>query len=168
MAEKPEVNKSEAIRDYYKANPKAKAQEVADGLTKKGITVSVGLVNTVKSKHNKRQAARKASKKRAIETKSNGVNKTQAVRDYLKAHKKAKNAEVVEALGKRGITITANYVGNIKAKLNTRRQAVRKVVAKGGIGVPEIKSALTFIKSIGSVAAAKKALDVAQEIRAIV
>ena len=41
-------------------------------------------------------------------------------------------------------------------------------VAKGEIGVPEIKAALAFIKSIGSVAAAKKVLDVAQEIRAIV
>ena len=163
-----EVNKSEAIRDFFKANPKAKSQEVADGLAKKSITVSVGLVNTVKSKHNKRQAARKAAKKQTVETKSNGMNKTQAVRDYLRAHKKAKNAEVVEALGKRGITITANYVGNIKATHNTRRRAVRNVVAKGGIGVPEIKLALTFIKSIGSVAAAKKALDVAQEIRAIV
>jgi hypothetical protein len=163
-----EVNKSEAIRDFFKANPKAKSQEAADGLAKKGITVSVGLVNTVKSKHNKRQAARKAAKKQAAERKSNGVNKTQAVRDYLKAHKKAKNAEVVEALGEQGITITANYVGNIKATHNTRRRAVRKVVAKGGIGIPEIKSALAFIKTFGSISAAKKALDVAQEIRAIV
>ena len=59
------------------------------------------------------------------------VSKTQAVRDYLKTHKKAKNAEVVEALAKRGITITANYVGNIKATRNKRRRAVRTVVAKG-------------------------------------
>ena len=27
MAEKPEVNRSEAIRDYFKLNPKAKTQE---------------------------------------------------------------------------------------------------------------------------------------------
>lgn len=162
------INKSEAIRDYFKANPTSKAQEVVDGLAKKGISVSVGLVNTVKSKHNKRQAARKAAKKQAVESKTNGVSKTQAVRDYLKAHKKARNAEVVEALGKQGVTITANYVGNIKATHNKRRRAVRKVVAKGGVGIPEIKSALAFIKSIGGVAAAKKALEVAQEIRAIV
>ncbi len=164
----PEINKSEAIRDYFNANPKAKAQEVADALTKKGITVSVGLVNTVKSKHNKRQTARKAARKQAVGTNSNGVNKTQAVRDFLKGNKKAKNAEVVEALAKKGITVSSNYVSNIKTTHNKRGRAVRTVVAKGGVGIPEVKAALAFIKLTGSVTAAKKALEVAQEIRAIV
>ena len=96
------------------------------------------------------------------------VNKTQAVSDYFKAHKKAKNVEVVEALAKKGITITANYVGNIKSTHNKRGRAVRKVVAKGGVGIPEVKAALAFLKLVGSVAAAKHALEVAQEIREIV
>ncbi len=165
----PEVNKSQAIRDYYKAHSTAKAQEVADALTKQGISVTANLVNTVKSKHNKRQAAKKAAKSGAkIMDKKPEVSKMQAARDYLKAHKKARNAEVVEALGKQGITITANYVGNIKATHIKRRRVVRKAVATGGIGVPEIKAALAYIKAIGSVAAAKQALAVAQEIRAIV
>ena len=96
------------------------------------------------------------------------VNKTQAVREFLKANKKAKNAEVVAALAKNGITITANYVGNIKATHNKRNRAVRKVVAKGGIGIPEVKAALALIKLAGSVEAAKAALGVAEEIKAIV
>jgi len=96
------------------------------------------------------------------------VNKTQAVRNYLKANKKAKNQQVVEALAKQGITISANYVGNIKATHNKRRRAVRTVVAKGGVGIPEVKAALAFIKLTGSVASAKQALAVAQEIREIV
>jgi hypothetical protein len=96
------------------------------------------------------------------------VNKTQAVREYLKANKKAKNQAVVEALAKKGITISANYVGNIKAHHNKRQRAARKVVAKGGVGIPEVKAALAFLKAMGSVAAATKALAVAQEIRDIV
>ena len=96
------------------------------------------------------------------------VNKTQAVKDYLKANRKAKNKEVVEALAKKGIAITANYVGNIKATHNKRQRAVRKVVAKGGVGIPEVKAALAFLKLTGSVAAATQALAVAQEIREIV
>ena len=100
--------------------------------------------------------------------KKSGVNKTKAVRDYFKSHKKAKNSEVVEAMAKQGITITANYVGNIKAKHNIHRRAVRKVVAKGGVGIPEVKAALAFIKLTGSVKAATQALAVAQEIREIV
>lgn len=100
--------------------------------------------------------------------KKNGVNKSQAVREFLKANRKAKNQEVVDALAKKGITISANYVATIKAKHNIRRRAVRKVVATGGVGIPEVKAALAFLKATGSVAAAKQALAVAQEIREIV
>ena len=96
------------------------------------------------------------------------VNKTHAVKDYLKANPKAKNQAVVDALAKKGITISANYVGNIKAIHNKRRRAMRKVVAKGGVGIPEVKAALAFLKVTGTVAAATKALAVAQEIREIV
>ena len=96
------------------------------------------------------------------------VNKSQAVREYLKANRKAKNREVVEALGKKGITITANYVATIKATHNRRRRAARKIAVKGGVGIPEVKAALTFLKLTGSVGAATKALAVAQEIREIV
>ena len=46
--------------------------------------------------------------------KTNGVNKSKAIRDYFKSHKKAKPQEVVDALAKQGITTTANYVSNLK------------------------------------------------------
>ena len=75
---------------------------------------------------------------------------------------------MVEALAKQGITITANYVRNIKVKHNKRRRATRTVVAKAGIGIPEVKAALTFIKAAGSVQAAKEAFAVAQDIKKIV
>jgi hypothetical protein len=96
------------------------------------------------------------------------VNKSHAVREYLKANRKAKNQEVVDALAKKGIKITANYVGNIKATHNKRRRAMRTVVAKGGVGIPEVKAALAFLKITGSIKAATQALVVAQEIREIV
>ncbi len=96
------------------------------------------------------------------------VNKTQAVKVYLKANPKAKNQAVVDALAKKGITISANYVATIKTTHNKRRQATRKIVTKGGVGIPEVKAALAFLKVTGSVAAATKALHVAQEIREIV
>ena len=96
------------------------------------------------------------------------VNRSQAIRDYYKVNKKAKTQEVIDALGKKGITVTANLVTTVKSKHNIHRRAVRKVVAKGGVGIPEVKAALAFIKLTGGVAAAKQALAVAQEIREIV
>jgi len=96
------------------------------------------------------------------------VNKSQAIRDYYKSNKKAKTAEVIDALAKTGIAVTGNLVTTVKSKHNTRHRAVRKVVAKGGVGIPEVKAALAFIKLTGSVAAAKQALAVAEDIKKIV
>jgi len=173
----PEINKSQAIRDYYKLNPKAKTQEVVDALAKKGITVTVGLVNNVKSTHNKKRAAKRAAKGQVVETK--GVvtvaksvdkkpSKTQAVKDFYKKNPKASNQEAVDALAKEGITITTNYISNIKSNRKKRRTVVKAAVAKGQIGIPEIKAALTFLKAVGSVSAAKQALAAAEEIKKIV
>jgi len=96
------------------------------------------------------------------------VNKTQTVREYLKANRKASNQEVVEALAKKGIAITTNYVANIKATSKKRRRAVKKVVAKRGVGIPEIKAALGLLKVCGSIKAANEALAAAYEIKEMV
>jgi hypothetical protein len=100
--------------------------------------------------------------------KNEKVNKAQAVKEYFKANPKARNQAVVDAFAKKGIKISANYVATIKTTHNRRRKATRKVVAKGGVGIPEVKAALAFLKVVGSVAAGTKALAVAQEIREIV
>ena len=179
MADKPEVNRSQAIRDYFTTNPKAKTKEVVDALAKQGITVTVGLVTNVKSTHNKKQAAKRAAKKAAASPRAEAktvekkpeVNRSQAIRDYLKANRKATAQEVVDALAKKGITVTVGLVTNVTSKSKKRRRAVKQVVAAvapTGIGVKEIKEALTFIKTVGSEAAAKQALAAAVEIKKIV
>ena len=58
----PDLNKSEAVRDYFKSNPKATTQEVVDALAKQGITIAAGLVRNIKSKHNKSALPRKRPK----------------------------------------------------------------------------------------------------------
>ncbi|MGO8752327.1 MAG: hypothetical protein ACLQNE_40835 [Thermoguttaceae bacterium] len=95
------------------------------------------------------------------------INKTQAVREYLQAHPHTPNKGVAEALTKQGISITANHVGTIKAKSRKRRSAVKAVVTKSGLGIPELKLAMGLLKACGSVAAAKEALVAADEIKAI-
>jgi hypothetical protein len=51
------------------------------------------------------------------------VNKTQAVRDYLKTHPKAMSGEIATALSKQGVKITAGHVANIKTQINKARKA---------------------------------------------
>ena len=59
---KKTINKSQAIRDYVKANRKAGPTEVQAALAKKGIKVSPALVSTVKSNSAKKKAAGKKVK----------------------------------------------------------------------------------------------------------
>jgi hypothetical protein len=66
------------------------------------------------------------------------------------------------------VQVSVNLVKTVKSSHNKRRKAVRTVVTKGGVGIPEVKAALTFIKTVGSVSAAKQALAAAEEIRKIV
>ncbi|MGO8745930.1 MAG: hypothetical protein ACLQNE_08060, partial [Thermoguttaceae bacterium] len=53
----------------------------------------------------------------------------------------------------------------VKAKKQKRRQVVKEVVEKRGVGIPEIKAALACLKVCGNVAAAKEALAAAEEIK---
>ena len=64
------------------------------------------------------------------------VNKTQAVKEYLKANPTAKNQAVVEAMAKKGITLTANYVATIKTQIKKARTAKKAAVAKPVAAVP--------------------------------
>ena len=92
-------------------------------------------------------------------------SKSQAVRDYLKANPTAGNKEVAEGLAAAGIKVTTNLVASIKARIAKRREVVKTVVSKSGIGIPEIKAGLALLKVCGSVAAAKEALAAAEEIK---
>ena len=56
---KPEVNRSEAIREAYKALPDAKAKEIVAHLKAKGIEVTEGLVYQVKKMSKKKKPGRK-------------------------------------------------------------------------------------------------------------
>jgi hypothetical protein len=62
MAKKPKVNKTQAVKEYLKANPTAKNQAVADALAKKGITLSANYVATIKTQIKKTGNAKKAAK----------------------------------------------------------------------------------------------------------
>jgi hypothetical protein len=63
---KHKINKSEAIREQFQLNPKAKASEVVATLGKKGIAVKQGLVYMIKGgmmqrkSHKRQKAARVA------------------------------------------------------------------------------------------------------------
>jgi len=60
------------------------------------------------------------------------VNKTQAVREYLKDHPGAMSKEIAAALTKQGIKINAGHVANIKTKIN-KETATKKAAKKPAV-----------------------------------
>ncbi|EMB15420.1 hypothetical protein [Rhodopirellula europaea] len=83
-------NKSQAIRDYYGANPDAKPMEVAAELGKKGIVVTPAFVSTVKSTtmgKSAKKSARKSAKKSApsVKKSSKGAKRGRPVGSTNKA-----------------------------------------------------------------------------------
>ena len=100
------------------------------------------------------------------ETKPVPVNKTAAVRQYMKARPQTKRYQI--DLSKKGIKVTANDVSGIKTKEQKRRHLVKTVVERRGVGAAEIKAALNCLRACGSVSAAKEALAAAEEIKRVV
>ena len=55
---------------------------------------------------------------------ADGVNKSQAIRDYYKANRKAKPKQVVEAMAEQGIKVSAQYVSTIRT--NSKKKSQKK------------------------------------------
>ncbi len=108
----------------------------------------------------------KATAPKAEKRSKREVNKSQAVRDYLAAHPDAKNPEVKEALAKKGIEITTNYVSIIKGQAK-QAKAPKKAEVKGNIGVPELRAAMALVKAAGSFEGAAQALAIVKEIQEV-
>ncbi len=70
------------------------------------------------------------------------VNKSQAVRDYLKTHPKAMSGEIAAALNKQGIKITPAHVATVKSQSNRARAAKKVAKAKPVVAVPAVVDAV--------------------------
>jgi hypothetical protein len=65
MAKKPAVNKSQTVRDYFKAHPGTSNKDVAEALTKQGVKLSASHVANIKSKMDVSKGKRKRRSKAA-------------------------------------------------------------------------------------------------------
>jgi len=60
--EKPQINKTQAVRDYVKAHPWAMSGEIANALNEQGIDITPRHVSAIRSKDSKTRAAKKEAK----------------------------------------------------------------------------------------------------------
>ncbi len=175
MAKAKKVSKTQAVKNYLKTNPDATPKVISEDLKKQGIEITVNYAGNIKSELNKQARSKKPAAKPAAKAAAakpsapaKPVNKTQAVKEYLHEHHNAKPLEVVAALKKEGVHVKASYVASIKSKSKRRKKAVRQVVETTGIGIPEIKAAISLLKLTNGVVGAREALAAAQEIMKVV
>lgn len=87
--------------------------------------------------------------------------KSQAVRDYLAANKKAKGPEVVAALAEKGIKVSLPMVYNLKAR-NRMGKRRRKAQAAGqdvSVSLTHLLAAKKLVEAVGGIEQALKAVQ---------
>ncbi|MBI3848476.1 MAG: hypothetical protein HY292_27910, partial [Planctomycetes bacterium] len=98
----PPTNLSQSIRDYLSQNPNSMPKDVVAALKAKGVLVAPGLVGLIKHsmKRGARNSAGKAIKRATVAAKAvgrpkaGGVNRSQAIRDYMKQNPGAKPKQI--------------------------------------------------------------------------
>jgi len=95
------------------------------------------------------------------------VNKSQEIRDYVSANRTASAKDVVDALKKKGIKVSAPMVANVKSKAgltrNRRGRPPGSTSAKAGrikggdVALDTLIEAKRFVTKVGS---AQQAIDV--------
>jgi hypothetical protein len=87
--------------------------------------------------------------------------KSQAIRDFLKANPKAKASEVVTALAQKGITVSGPMVYTLKARnrMGKRRKQARSSGQTIGLSISSLLAAKRLVDEVGGIDQAREALD---------
>jgi len=132
MAKRPEVTKTQAVREYLKSHREAKPLEVAQALTKQGIKITAGHVSNIKNKLKARRLVRKAAKVAAAAPAVAATEPAQAAPE-----------------------IAASPAGTIAL---AHVKAVAQTVQAAG-GFDKLNELLTVIKEVGGMKKFKDLLD---------
>lgn len=107
------------------------------------------------------------------------INKSQAIRDALRANRDKSPTEISEMLKTKGIEVNSQYVSTIKSSMRKTSKAVRNVrrgiqqagrksrlngVSDFGNGLQVINAAVELLKAAGGIDQAKAALATVEEI----
>lgn len=107
------------------------------------------------------------------------INKSQAIREALRANRDKTPIEIAELLKSGGVDVNAQYVSTIKSNMRNTSQAVRKVrrgiqragrksrlsgASQFGNGLHVINAAVELLKIAGGIEQAKAALATVEEI----
>ncbi|MBI3848468.1 MAG: hypothetical protein HY292_27870 [Planctomycetes bacterium] len=167
------MNRSQAIRDYMKQNPGAKPKQILAAMKAKGVVVSMSLVTSVKYAKPK-GSAKKPVAKPVNGPKTRGINKSQAIRDFMAQNPSAGPSAIRTGLKAKGIVVTDSLVSAIKYSKKRPSKATGRPVGRprgkrlgrppvsasnGQLRAEDLLAAKAFVDRVGGSAAALKALD---------
>src|SRR6266852_1718529 len=107
------------------------------------------------------------------------INKSQAIRDALRANRDKTPSEIAELLKAKGIDVNGQYVSTVKSNMRKTRRAVRKMrrgirragrkstVVGGNLtdnGLQVMNAAVDLLKVAGGMDQARAALSTVEEI----
>ena len=115
---------------------------------------------------------------------ASGVNKSQAIRDYLEQHPGASPNQIVAGLKEQGVDVSVSLASNVKYTMGGRRGKVRRrrrVAARannggdGGAGgrrgrpsmaltMDDLLATIKLVTQVGSPAKVRKALEVLDQL----
>ena len=105
--------------------------------------------------------------------KKRGVNKSQAIRDYLAKQPDAKLKTIIAAMKGRGITVSDSLANAVKyEKGRSGKKKVTKApvsrgakAASGALSVDDLLEAKSLVDCLGGIDRAQKALETLQKLR---
>ncbi|WP_166821879.1 hypothetical protein [Thalassoroseus pseudoceratinae] len=119
----------------------------------------------------------------AKKTASGGVNKSQAIRDYLSEKPGATASEIVPALEEKGISVTPGLVSQVKSTIGgskpTRKTTKKKKggakktsapkatrsTSKSSLSATELMNAKKFADELGGIERTRQALDMLEQLK---
>ena len=131
---KPELSKSDIIRDFVTKNPTLSISEVATMLGERGTQVSKNLVYVVKgkmkAKKHKEQREKAEAKAATAASGDAPTSKSAAIHAILKGNRKMKTKDVLSALAEKGISVSEKMVYYVKGKMKGQRGRKKQMVAQ--------------------------------------
>jgi arginine repressor len=172
----PSLSKSDAVKEYMSSNPNATAKEVVTNLKRAGIKVSLSLVAKLKSKGTK-PSRPKASSTHAASNGSAETSKADRIRQVAQGMKKpVRPRDVIAALAAEGIAVSSAQVSTTLRAMGMRRRRRGSkpaeaapgrpaMSASGSLSLDSLLAAKKLVVALGSVEAAKTAVDALAKLR---
>lgn len=175
MANPERGTRSKAIREYLKSHPQAGPKEIVAALGAEGIQVTSGLVSNIKYGKLKTGGRGKQAAAAATAGTRPVVSGSQAIRGYLKTHRKAGPKEIQANLAKQGINVSLGLISFVKyhkpgrrSKAPTVRAAARRTRARAhgpSITIEQLLQVKGLVQSLGDIGKVRSALETLERLR---